>query len=160
MYSCIIATIISIMFVFRFKQSLNAFSLVVFSYNSAPPFSGNEVVSMTSEVAKKMEAEAEAAAARAAANVVPPPPEISTLQSEENVSISGSNARLMIMKKLSRNTQASQIKLLSLFLFASVLRFVFVQHFLRFLFVHFLTHLLAVLAVPMYSHAGLSRILV
>ncbi len=34
-------------------------------------------------------------------------PESNTLQSEENVSISGSNARLMIMKKLSRKTEVS-----------------------------------------------------
>ncbi len=40
-------------------------------------------------------------------------PEINTLQSEENVSISGSNARLMIMKKLSRKTDVSDWLLFS-----------------------------------------------
>ena len=35
--------------------------------------------------------------------------DVSTLQQEENVSISGSNARLMIMKKLSRKAEVSDI---------------------------------------------------
>ena len=34
--------------------------------------------------------------------------EVTTLQQEENVSISGSNARLMIMKKLSRKSEVNQ----------------------------------------------------
>lgn len=36
--------------------------------------------------------------------------DVSTLQQEENVSISGSNARLMIMKKLSRKSQARKTR--------------------------------------------------
>ena len=35
---------------------------------------------------------------------IPNPTEITTLQQEEEVSISGSNARLMVMQKLSRKT--------------------------------------------------------
>ena len=35
--------------------------------------------------------------------------EVTTLQQEENVSISGSNARLMIMKKLSRKSEGSKM---------------------------------------------------
>ena len=34
-----------------------------------------------------------------------PGQDVATLQQEENVSISGSNARLMIMKKLSRKSE-------------------------------------------------------
>jgi poly(U)-binding-splicing factor PUF60 len=37
--------------------------------------------------------------------------EVTTLQQEENVSISGSNARLMIMKKLSRKSESTVIVL-------------------------------------------------
>ena len=37
--------------------------------------------------------------------------DVATLQQEENVSISGSNARLMIMKKLSRKSEVSWIGL-------------------------------------------------
>lgn len=35
--------------------------------------------------------------------------DVATLQQEENVSISGSNARLMIMKKLSRKSEVSWV---------------------------------------------------
>ena len=43
----------------------------------------------------------------------PPAPlenNVASLQQEENVSISGSNARLMIMKKLSRKAQVSNLQ--------------------------------------------------
>ena len=39
---------------------------------------------------------------------VPGQQDVSTLQQEENVSISGSNARLMIMKKLSRKAEVNE----------------------------------------------------
>ena len=60
---------------------------------------------------------AAAAAVAAAAVVVEEPAkkpmeptvqEVASLQQEENVSISGSNARLMIMKKLSRKAQVGE----------------------------------------------------
>lgn len=41
--------------------------------------------------------------------VAPPVDVLTTLQQEEEVSISGSNARLMIMQKLSRKTEVSLI---------------------------------------------------
>ena len=76
----------------------------MYSINYLLPSPDTTNVSMTSELAMKLEKEAEAAAVKAA-TAAALPPEVSSLQSEENVSISGSNARLMIMKKLSRKTE-------------------------------------------------------
>ena len=43
----------------------------------------------------------------------PPPQDVASLQQEENVSISGSNARLMIMKKLSRKSKVCAVLTIS-----------------------------------------------
>ena len=49
-----------------------------------------------------------------------PSQDITSLQQEENVSISGSNARLMVMKKLSRKSQVSERDYVSVVLWVTV----------------------------------------
>ena len=88
--------------VYSIYQSLKIEFPLLTTPLSPPPDTVN--VSMPSQQSKQLE---EATEAAVKASVVTNP-EVNTLQSEENVSISGSNARLMIMKKLSRKTDVSE----------------------------------------------------
>ena len=77
------------------RTQLDCLFIFTFLLHLAPPSSNQNIDNLQ---AKLQQANDEKA---------PGQQDVATLQQEENVSISGSNARLMIMKKLSRKTEVS-----------------------------------------------------
>ena len=76
-------------------MQLDCLFIFTFLLHLAPPSSNQNIDNLQ---AKLQQANDEKA---------PGQQDVATLQQEENVSISGSNARLMIMKKLSRKAEVS-----------------------------------------------------